>query len=392
MAIEQRKNKDGTLSFRARVQDPAGKWYPSEWKRLRDMAMAQEAVHTARKRKGEPALTTDEPEGKRYTVSNFWEVYQVENRHAVSDGWKISQDQMWDDYVTPVIGKKRLAEVGIPDIGRVLNRMKEMGRGEQMRLHVYRLLYQVFDSAVNYYSMISKSPVSAEYHRIKVPESEAKFLRPEQSWHLLEEAKRSNDRAVWLELLAGLRIEAVVGLIWPNVHWDANQILICQTWKSKVKRLEPFPKGKKAEYVPLTPVLKEYLWECYQGDRDKTGFVCQGPRGGMLSTNTYYKRLMRLCRRAGVPAISSHALRHSCTEIFVREGASQEDLRRLLNHRDGKTTLRYMHRTDDRLSAIAARIQKPQLTVIPGGAKPVTHGITHAGNFERMPLKESVGK
>ena len=43
-------------------------------------------------------------------------------------------------------------------------------------------------------------------------------------------------------------------------------------------------------------------------------------------------------------------LRHSCTEHFVRAGASQEDLRWLLKHKSGSTTLGYMHRDYYRLT------------------------------------------
>ncbi len=413
MAIAKRKNKDETESFRARVRDAAGLWYRSEWKRHLSEAMIDEGKLVERKRLGESA--TDAPKvgpatvlapgedllskeaadlksGKTTTVDDLWAVFQDANRTEVSDGWKISQDQMARDYISPVIGKKFVADVGIPDIGHVLTRMKKLGRGEQMRLHVYRLLYQIFDVAVSYYGMIKKSPVSAEYHKTKVPETESRFLKPEQSWALLEEARISDDRAVWVELLAGLRTEATVALTWPNVQWDLDQILICSAWKSKVKRLEDFPKGKKAEYVPLTPVLKEFLQECYGRDRDKTSFVCPGPRGGMLSVNTFRNRLEALCKRAGLPVVSSHILRHSCTEIFVNEGATQEDLRRLLNHKSGVTTLRYMHRSDSRLNAISARIKKPQLQLISGGGEKCTHESTHVGTSGRMPTQEAVGK
>ncbi|MGZ6369228.1 MAG: tyrosine-type recombinase/integrase, partial [Bdellovibrionota bacterium] len=361
MAIEQRINKNGTESFRARVKDPVGKFYRSKWKQVRHEAMSEEAELLSRKRRGLLVMSGDE--GKRVTFNEFWPIFQHENRTEVSDGWKMSQDQMVRDYIQPVIGSKLMADVGIPEIGRVLTRMKELGRGEQMRKHVYTLLKLIFDRAVNYYHMIPLSPVNAKYHRVKVSEKESVFLQPEQAWALLEVSR--DQPAVWVELLAGLRTESAVALTWDCVQWDADQILIQRAWKSKVRRIEEYPKGKKAEYVPMASVLKEYLWERFQRSASLGDFVCPGPRGGMLKPETYLPMLKRLCRKAGVPEVSPHKLRHSCTEIFVQEGASQEDLRRLLNHKRGTTTLRYMHRTDDRLNAIAARIQRPELRVVP---------------------------
>lgn len=389
MAIEERINKDGSRSFRSRVKDRVGKFYQSSWKRNRDEAMGEEAEQLAKKRVGEQSLDLSN-EGSRYTVDEFWGVYQVENRVAVSEGWKISQDQMWRDYCSPIIGKRRLSEVGIPEIGRILTRMAELGRGPQLRKHVYGLLNQVFDSAVNYYGMIKTNPVSAKYHGVKVPETESAFLRPEQSWRLLEVAV--DEPAVWIELLAGLRTEATVALTWPNVLWDLNQFYICRAWKHKIRRIEEFTKGRKPEYVPMTPVLKDYLWERYLRvpEVDRTGLVCLSPRGKQLTPETLLPRLKGLCRKARLPEVSPHKLRHSCTELFVSEGASQEDLRRLLNHKRGTTTIRYMHRTDDRLQAIAARIQKPDLKLVVNGT--VTHGVTHVGNKRRMLLSDRSGK
>lgn len=382
MAIENRKNKDGTMSYRARVKDPEGKFYRAEWKRDREEALLEEVAQIKLKKQGN--LVRLEDDGKKYTFNEYWEVYAANDRTDTSDGWKISQDQMVRDYIAPVIGKKKMAEISMPHIGKVLNRMKELGRGAQLRLHVYRLMNQVFDRAVNYYRMIPTNPVSAEYHRPKVTEIESMFLKPQQSWLLLEEAIKEDERAVVIELLAALRTEATLALMWPCVHWDTNQILICRAFKQKVRRIEEFPKGRKAEYVPMTPVLKDYLWEIFQRTEDKEGFVCPGPRGGFLKPETYGPRLKKLCRKAGVPEVSPHILRHSCTEMFVQEGASQEDLRRLLNHKSGATTLRYMHRTDGRLSAIAARIKKPSLRLIAGEGSSVTHESYPLGNFQRM--------
>lgn len=388
MAIESRKNKDGSESFRARVKDPEGKFYRAEWKRDREEALLEEAAQLKQKKQGK--LVRLEDDGKKYTYQEYWEVWAACDRTDTSEGWKISQDQMNRDYILPVLGKMKMSDITMPHIGKVLNRMKELGRGAQLRLHVYRLMNQVFDRAVNYYRMIPSNPVSAEYHRPKVSETESMFLTPKQSWLLIEEAVKQDERAVLIELLSGLRTEATLALMWPCVQWDLNQILICRAFKQKIRRIEDFPKGRKAEYVPMTPVLKDYLWEIYQRTEDKDGFVCPGPRGGFLKPETYGPRLKKLCRKAGVPEVSPHILRHSCTEMFVQEGATQEDLRRLLNHKSGATTLRYMHRTDGRLSAIAARIKKPELRLVAGRGESVTHGVTQMGNFQRMQTEAEV--
>jgi site-specific recombinase XerD len=79
----------------------------------------------------------------------------------------------------------------------------------------------------------------------------------------------------------------------------------------------------------------------------------------MLSYQTLYKGLKALCRTAGLPEVSPHELRHSCTELWVHNGASKEDCGRQLNQSNASTTERYMHRTTDRLEAIGANFTLP---------------------------------
>jgi integrase len=103
--------------------------------------------------------------------------------------------------------------------------------------------------------------------------------------------------------------------------------------------------------------LKDFLLELSKGN-DPDAFVCLGRLGEMLCYDSFVtKMLPKFCMEAGVKRITPHELRHSCTELYVQAGASSEDLRRLLNHKSLSATLRYMHRTDERLQGIANRIE-----------------------------------
>jgi len=110
--------------------------------------------------------------------------------------------------------------------------------------------------------------------------------------------------------------------------------------------------------APMTPQLRESLQLQVIGKRPDD-FVATGENGGMIGHQFLRRSLQRLCKLAGVKSITPHELRHSCTELFVEAGASQEDLRRLLNHRSAQSTAGYMHRTDRRLNGIAAQVQSP---------------------------------
>lgn len=356
MAIVIRYRKDGTPSYQVKVKDGDGQWFPTPAFENLDEAKAEEARLEGMKRKGAKSVSMD---ARKTNLSDYWLVWKEDRRTETSDGWKISQDQMFEDHVEPILGDKKLSKVDKPHVGRVLAAMKKKGLSEQMRLHVYSLMNQMFRDAVSYYEMLVNNPVSAEHHRPKVKDQERSFLRPAQAWTLLETA-RSHEYlgpAVWVQVLSGLRPEAMQGLLWTSIQWDLGQILICRAWKQKVGRMEEYPKGGDWEYVPMPPILKRYLWELWESSsKDPLGFVCRGIKGGMLPYETYLRAIRRLCKDAGVPVVTPHELRHSCTELYVEQGATTEDLRRLLNHANADTTKKYVHRTDERLTALAERI------------------------------------
>lgn len=358
MAIVVRKTKKG-IRYQVKVRDSAGKWMKAFSQESRKDAVLEEARLLGLKKKQIP-MSQD---ARVTTVDEFHETWSVENRADVSKGWQMSQDQMYRDYVKPVIGRTFMADVGAPEVGQCLNRVKQLGRSDQTRKHVYTLLRTLFGSAVEYYEMLPKSPVNAKFHCPKVLKVKRNFLHPKEAFQLLAEARDHYlGPAIWLQTLAALRPSEVQALRGESVLLELDQILVRAAFNKKMRELQDYPKQGDWSYVPMIPGLKRYL----RGFDLSTGqFVACGPKGGMLSYETYNSGLKRLCRKAGVPVMTPHELRHSCTEIWIEAGASQMDIQRLLCHASAATTLTYIHRTDDRLSAIGDRIMFPE-DVLPG--------------------------
>ncbi len=69
--------------------------------------------------------------------------------------------------------------------------------------------------------------------------------------------------------------------------------------------------------------------------------------------------LKSFCVSVGLTPVTLHELRHSCTELWMDNGANIEDIRRLLNHKSSQTTARYIHRSDNRIRDIADQLDFP---------------------------------
>jgi integrase len=241
--------------------------------------------------------------------------------------------------------------------------LERQGLSSQSALHAYNILHKMFDDAVEFYELVPASPVKRRF-RPRLHRTERNFLSPAESWRLLDVARDHPLGApIWISLLSGLRPGEVQALRWNAIDFDREQILIRATFNKKLRVIQDHPKQKDWGRAPMPKPLADYL-RPRQGDPE--AFVCLNAIGGMLSYESFVQKVLpKLCERAGVKRITPHELRHSCTELYVEAGASTEDLRRLLNHKSLTATLRYLHRTDERLAGIASKIRTPTLPTSP---------------------------
>lgn len=353
MAIVIRQRKSGP-HYQVRVRDPNGRWYRSPtFESVSDAKRYERTLLTQAKDKGQlvkPDIVRD------MTFATYWQRWSLECRMSVSEGWQMTQNQMARDHLLPTLAKIRLLDMRPEQIGRLLSEMLENRFSSQTVLHIYTLLHKMFDDAIHHYEFLDKSPVLKRY-RPQTMTIERDFLNPDAAQKLLEYCRNhSIGAAIWISMLSGLRPGEVQALRWKNVDLDRRVILIREAYKRKVNRIEPFPKQKNSGKAPIPDMLAEFLAGLACRTRGGEAFVAPGEGGDMLNYKVYFYGLKRLCKEAGVKVITPHELRHSCTELYVEQGASQEDLRRLLNQTSLTATKRYIHRTDERLSGIAKNV------------------------------------
>lgn len=354
MAISKRI-QNGRASYRVQVRDIGGEWYPQKSFETKSDARAYEAQLLEQKRKGVKAVVGDI---KFISVSNYYaDRWAVECRTETSDGWKTSQDQMFRDHIEPLIGSRRLIEVDRSDILKVLAAAKTKGLGGQMRLHIFNLLSQIFDSAVEIHELRESNPVLKKF-KPEPPVVAHKFLKPNDAREFIQSVETNRyGPAIWIMIFCGLRSCEVIGLQWADIDLDAGSLLIQRQWVRKEKRFGPTKNGKPI-LVPMPPHLVEYLSHRRPLDFRPSDYVIHTRTGGHVAYHQLYQAIRRLTREAGVEQMSPHKLRHTCTELWVEAGATAEDIRRLLNQSSTSTAERYIHRTDERLTGISARVTK----------------------------------
>ena len=368
MAIINRKSRAGTTSYIVRVRDYNGRWFPATTYDRRVDAERRERELLSLRDTGSTATPN---ELRALTVQQFVEKWSLERRANVSGGWKVTQDQMIRAYILPTLGGMKLLDVKQSKIGAVLNAMEAAKLGAQTRLHVFNLMHRIFGDALGYYHLISSNPVTMR-DKPAVIRVEQKHLKPTEAKTLLGGSRdRYIGPAIWLATLGALRPNEVQALRFDAIDFERNVIEIRAGFKRKVNRLEPYPKGKRKGEVPMPQPLRELLVELSIG-KDPGDFVIPGVRGEILSYGTFLSHLTAILAELKLPLVTPHKLRHSATELWIEQGATEEDLIRLLNHSGAGAIRGYIHRSSERLHALASKIdivapkvvERPRLMVV----------------------------
>lgn len=142
----------------------------------------------------------------------------------------------------------------------------------------------------------------------------------------------------------GLRASEVAGITLADIDW-----------RQGVLRVRG--KGSILAELPLPADVGEAMADYLRRGRVR----CDSPHL-LVRTKAPFTRLagtgitavvQRACRRAGLPEVGPHRLRHAVAAQLRREGASLSEIAQLLRHQDERTTQRYAADDVEALAALA---------------------------------------
>jgi len=153
----------------------------------------------------------------------------------------------------------------------------------------------------------------------------------------------------------GLRQGELLGLKWADVDLKASKLQVRRTLSlTKDGPIFEQPKNWKGRSIELTRAasqtlevhlerqLKEIegLGDSYQDQ----GLIFPGERGQPMRPWTLTGKFERILKRAGLPHIRFHDLRHTCATLMLCEGVHIKIVQELLGHADITITLNtYSH-------------------------------------------------
>jgi integrase len=172
---------------------------------------------------------------------------------------------------------------------------------------------------------------------------------------LLEAAGEAGDRLEALYVLAvhtGMRRGELLGLKWQDVDLDNSTVRVQRTLtRNGTGYVLGEPKTKKTRRtIRLTQRAAEALRSHRErqleermvaADRyEDSGLVFAGIGGGLVNpSNLRQRSFAPLLKRAGLPPITYHDLRHTCASLLFQRNAHPKFVQELLGHASVAITL-----------------------------------------------------
>jgi len=209
-------------------------------------------------------------------------------------------------------------------------------------------LRAILNWAAEDYGLTDNAAAGIPKHPERTSERPA-FYTPEQVEALVAAAASPSDALAFkVAAYAGLRRGEVVSLRWRCVDVARSNLHVDESVSAGQ---DSRPKSGKGRTVPLARVLADALAAARPANATDDDLVLTGSLPGVKIDGSALRRRFEAARkRAKLPPLRFHDLRHTFGTLAVDGGASLVQVQAWMGHSAIQTTMRYLHtksRPDD---------------------------------------------
>ena len=152
-------------------------------------------------------------------------------------------------------------------------------------------------------------------------------MTKEEEIKLLKAAPPIMRAIIIFAIHTGMRESEIKNLKWSDVFIKENYVVALNTKNGKPRKLLITPQMK--EELSKLPKIGEYVF---------MNPITKAPYRDFIST------YLRAVKRAGIPHISFHELRHTTASRLNEIGVDLSTIQEYLDHADARTTQKYIHK------------------------------------------------
>lgn len=252
--------------------------------------------------------------------------YSQANKSSTSYG----RDQVTvKHWLTPVFGDRFLFHITVAEVERYKQERLETVSASTVNKELNGLK-AMLNKAVTW-GYLKESPLKG-MKGLKEPPGRLRYLAPEETARLLAacDTPAYLRPVVEVAMHTGMRRSEILALRWSDVDLRRRTLTLTHT-KNNERRVIPVNDTVAA----VLKALPRHL---------NTDALFPGLNGPMVT-----RAFWRACRKAGVPNLRLHDLRHTFASYLAMGGFNLRTIQQLLGHKDLRMTARYSHLSADHL-------------------------------------------
>lgn len=276
-----------------------------------------------------------------------WLEQQVQPETSVSTF--VTYSGIVKNHIIPSIGRVRLDHLKPIHFQKLYTEKRQSGLASS----TIRLIHNVCRRALNWavrMGMLARSPVD-QVTPPQVVQKEMKFWTAEEAKTFLETAEDSPYyTAFYVAIFTGMRMGELRALKWTDIDWEGSRISIrrrVQFKRGEIVIQSGTKTSKHGRVIEISESVvarlkKHRVAQAKQllqlgGNRDNWVFL--SPKGNLLPDITLYKAFIRLTKKAGLPQIRFHDLRHTHATLLLQQGVHPKIVSERLGHSTISMTL-----------------------------------------------------
>lgn len=273
-----------------------------------------------------------------------------------------------ESHILPHIGGLKLSQITSQCLTNFANDLLAHGRCDGkggLSANTVQDICTLTGSILEYAKREYKVNVSLEPPTVKVPEKEMRVLSLDEQRKLEIYLFSSLDLIAigcLLSLYVGLRIGELSALKLSDFDFSNGTLRITKTLqrvknfdpkiKTKTKIIIDSPKSKKSvRTLPVPGFLLEIIKKRYNLVIPNAYFLT-GKTSRYKEPRRVEYQFKKITDRCGLKEVNFHALRHTFATRLTEHGTDVKTLSELMGHANIKTTLKYMHSSEQQKRAV----------------------------------------
>jgi integrase len=296
-------------------------------------------------------LLTDE----KQTVGQFLQFWIETHAMSVSGSSMRPYDLYIRDYLIPRFGVIPLVKLTPQKVQMGLAEMLADGISAYSVRYSHRVLKQALNTAIDL-GMISRNPALKMQLPRVVKRKYVTWSENQVRAFLSQVEGHRYEMAFWLMVSTAMRVGEVAALRWEDVDWESSVIHV-RSSLTVTRHHERILGGTKTTSsqrdIILVPQVAEKLFQYYHQKQEASEFLPSdlmflNMKGGIVSTQSIWQAFTRASRKAGLPQIRPHDVRHTTATLLIKRKVNIKVVSQMLGHANTAITMNiYAHVLDE---------------------------------------------